>query len=156
MLCQPCAFAESFGSCGVIYLRPFIPALRLQRIDTILTGHQVGEASTNSFTHIPLFMFNVQRDNRFSCLQKVQDQQFHEIGLALTGVAQYQDVGRGFILISLVEIHHDVGPVLILTDVETIGICFAAVVERIEICHGAGREYSLELLSEGIVACGIR
>ena len=155
MLCQPGALSERLRRTDIIGFTAVIPAFRFQHIDMVDAGHEVDEAAFYSIAHFPLFVFDVQCDHRFSRLKEIQDKQFHEVGLTLTGVAKDEDVGRGLVLISLVEVHHDIGAILILADIEAAGICFAAVVEGIQIGHRACRQHSFELLTEGIVACGV-
>ena len=92
---------------------------------------------------------------RLAGLQQVQDQQLHEVGFALTGVAQDQDVGGGLILVPLVEVHQNVAAVFVFANVEALGVQFAGVVEGIEICHAGGGQHPFKLDAEGIVTAGI-
>ena len=99
-------------------------------------------------------MLGIQRDNGFAGLQQIEDQKLHQIGLALTGVAEYEDIGGGLVLVALVEVDKDIATILVFPNVEAFGIRFTAVIEGIEVCHGVGRQDSLKLRSEGIVAHG--
>ena len=59
-------------------------------------------------------MLHVQRDHRLARLEEVEQEQLEQIALALAGVAQDQDVGRGLIVIPFIKIYKDIGPVLVL------------------------------------------
>ena len=95
-------------------------------------------------------MLHIQCDDRFSCFQKVEQKQFHEVALALTGVAENQHVGRGFIFVALVEIDHNIAAVLVLPDVEALTVCFAGIVEWEQICDRAGWQDTLILRAESV------
>ena len=100
-------------------------------------------------------MFGVQADDGFAGLQQIQDQQLHQVGLALAGVAQDQDVGGGLVLVPLVEVHQNVAAVFVFADVEAFGVQLARVVEGIEIRHAGGGQHSFKLDAECVVAAGI-
>ena len=99
-------------------------------------------------------MLGIQRDNGFARFQQVEDQELHQIGFALAGVAENEDIGRGLVLIALIEVHEDVAAVLVPPNIEALCVRFTAVVEGIEIGHRACREDTLELLAEGVVSHG--
>ena len=92
MLCQQGAFSEGFRGGCIVRVAAVVPAFRLQHIDDVLTRHKVGKAATHSLAHFLLLMLGIQRDNGFAGLQQVQDEQLHEVGFALTGVAENQHV----------------------------------------------------------------
>ena len=69
-------------------------------------------------------MLNIQRDNVFPSLTAVDHQELHKIGLALAGVAEDEDIGRGLVLVALVEVREDVAAVSVLADVEAMRIGF--------------------------------
>ena len=154
MLRQQGAFSEGFR-CGLIFgVTAVIPTLRLQHIDDVLTGHEVGKAAAHGLAHFLLLMLGIQRDNGFARLQQIEDEELHQIAFALAGVTENEDVGGGLILVTLVEVHEDIAAVLVPSDIEALCVRFTAVVEGIEICHGVGREHTFKLCSEGIVAHG--
>ena len=97
-------------------------------------------------------MLGIQRDNGFAGLQQVQDEQLHEVGFSLTGVAEDKDIGGGLILVTLVEVHEDVAAILVPSDIEALCVRFTAVIEGVEICYRACRQDTLELRSKGIVS----
>ena len=99
-------------------------------------------------------MLGIQCDNGLSGLQQIEDQELHQIGFALAGVAENEDVGGGLVLIALVEVHEDVAAVLVPSNIEALCVRFTAVVEGIKIRHRACREDTLELLAEGVVSYG--
>ena len=155
MLRQKGAFAKGLRRIGGIGVSAVIPALGLQHIDDILPGHQVCEAATHRLAHLLLFVFGIQRYDGLTGLQQVQDQQLHQVGLALAGVAQDQDVGGGLVLVPLVKVHQNVAAVFVFADVEALGIQLAGVVEGIEIRHAGGGQHSFKLDAECVVAAGI-
>ena len=155
MLGQQGAFAKGLRRISGIGVAAIVPALGFQHIDDVLSGHKICKAAAHRFAHFLLFVFGIQRDDGLAGLQQVQDEQLHEVGFALTGVAQDQDVGRGFVLIPLVEVHQNVAAVFVFADVEALGVQLAGVVEGIEIRHAGGRQHSFKLDAEGIVTAGI-
>ena len=152
VLCQQGAFSECFRCCRIVRVAAIIPAFRLQHIDDVLTRHKVGKAAADSFAHFLLLMLGIQRDNGFAGLQQVQDEQLHEVGFALTGVAEDKDIGGGLVLVALIEVHEDVAAILVPSDIEALCVRFTAVIEGVEICYRACRQDTLELRSEGIVS----
>ena len=154
VLCQQGAFAEGLRRVGGVGIAAIIPALGFQDIDHILSGHKVSEAAADCFAHFLLLMLCVQRDHGLAGFQKVQNQKLHEVALALTGVAKDEDISRGLVLISLIEVYQNVAAVFVFADIEALAVQLAGVVEGIQVRHGACRQYTLELCAEGIVATG--
>ena len=152
VLAQACGFAERLGGVGVLRIAALVPALGLQRIDAVHAAHQIHEAATDPLAHILLFMLHIQRYNGLSCLQKIEQEQFEQIALALAGVTQDQDAGGSFVVVPLIEIHQNVGAVLVLANIKAVGICLSAVVERVQVSHRACREDSFKLLTEVVPA----
>ena len=155
VLGQQGAFAKGFRRIGGVGVSAVIPALGFQHIDDILPGHQVCKAAAHRLAHLLLFMFGVQTDDGLAGLQQIQDQQLHQVGLALAGVAQDQDVGGSLVLVPLVEVHQNVAAVFVFADVEALGVQLARVVEGIEIRHAGGGQHSFKLDAECVVAAGI-
>ena len=77
--------------------------------------------------------FGIEADDPLAGLSEIREDELEEITLALTGVAEDEDVGCGLIFGSAVEVHEDVRAVLISADIQTVGIGLAGEVERIEI-----------------------
>ena len=75
-----------------------------------------------------MLVLNVQRDNVFTSLTAVDHQELHKIGLALTGIAEYENIRRGLVLIALVEVREDVAAVSVLADVEAVRVGFTRVI----------------------------
>ncbi len=73
-------------------------------------------------------MLNVQRDNVFARLAAIDHEELHKIGLALTGVAEDEDICRGLILVALVEVGEDVAAVSVLADVKAVGIRLTGII----------------------------
>ena len=152
MLAQPGGFAERLRRIPVLRAAAVIPALGLQGIDAVHAAHQIQEAAAHCLTHILLFVFHIQGDHGLARLEEVEQEQLEQIALALAGVAQDEDAGRGLVLISLVKVHQDIGTVLVLADVKPPGIGLAGVVEGVQIGHRAGRQHTLKLWAEHIMA----
>ena len=97
-------------------------------------------------------MLHIQRNDRFPSFQKVEQKQLHKIALALTAVAENENVGGGLIVIPLIKIYEDIGPVLVLADVESVRIGLARIIEGIQVGHRAGRKDPFKLGAEGVAA----
>ena len=154
MLRQQSAFAEGFRCCLIVRVTAVIPAFGLQGVDDVLPGHEISKAAAHGLAHFLLLMLGIQRDNGFPGLQQIEDEQFHEIALTLAGVAENENVGRGLILIALIEVHKDVAAVFVLSDIETLCVRFAGIIEGVQIRHTGCREDTLELLTESVVSHG--
>ena len=80
-------------------------------------------------------MLGIQRNNGFARFQQVEDEELHQIGFTLTGVAENENIGGCFILIPLIKVYKDVAAVLVPSNIKSHCIGFAAVIERIKICY---------------------
>lgn len=157
VLGQHGAFAEGLGRLQVRRLQqilPRVPALRLQHVDAVLTGHEIDEIPAERRAELPLFMLGVQRNHGLSGFQEIDDQVLHQMGFALARVTQDQDVAGGLVRIALVEVHEDVRSVVILADVKAPAVGFAAVIERIEVGHRRGGQDALKEGAEDVVSAG--
>ena len=96
-------------------------------------------------------MLHIQRNDQFSCFQKVEQKQFHEVALALTGVAEDENVGRCLIFVALVEVHHNVAAIFVLSDVKAFSVRFTGIVEWEQICDRACWQDALILCAKGVV-----
>ena len=72
----------------------------------------------------------------------------------MAAISENEDVGGRFVLGSSVEVYEDIRAVFISSDIESVGIGLARIIEGIEVCHRACRQHSLELRSELIEAHG--
>ena len=154
VLGQQRVFVEGLRRIVGIGVSAVVPALGFQDIDEVVSGHEVGKTTTHRLAHLLLLMFGIQGDDRFARLQQIEDEQLHEIGLALAGVAQDQDVGGGFVFVSLIEVHQNVAAVFVFADVEALGVQLAGVVERVQVGHGTGWQHPFKLDSEDVVTTG--
>ena len=98
--------------------------------------------------------FGIEADDPLARFTEIGEDELEKITLALTGVAEDEDVGCGLIFGSAVEVHEDVRAVLISADIQTVGIGLAGEVEGIEIGNAGGRQYALVLCAELIEAHG--
>ena len=73
-------------------------------------------------------MLNVQRDDILARLTAVDHQELHKIRLALTGIAEDEDICGCLVLVALVEVREDVAAVSVLADVEAVGIGLTGVI----------------------------
>ncbi|MPN14649.1 hypothetical protein SDC9_161976 [bioreactor metagenome] len=131
-----------------------IPCLGLQRVDHILAAHEIDEAPIEVFREIHVLMLRVEANHALSGFQNVAEDELEKIAFALSAVSEDQDVGIGFVIVTLIEIHDDVGAKLVPSKIKAVGIGFTAVVKGIEICHRAGRQDSFKLRSKHIPAAG--
>ena len=97
-------------------------------------------------------MLGVKTDNRFSRHPSVGQNQFEQIGFALTGVAENENIGIGFVIGTLIKVRYDVGTEFILAEIKAIFVCFAGVVERKQVCDCRCRKDTLILRAEDIIA----
>ena len=104
------------------------PALWFKHVDDVLPAHEVDETAVQRGAEFALFMFNVQRDNVFTSLTAVYHQQLHKIGLALTGIAEDEDICGCLVLVALVEVREDVAAVSVLADVEAVRVGFTGII----------------------------
>ena len=153
VLAQPCGLAEGFRGVLIVAAAPVIPAFRLQKIDVELAAHHIHEAAAHGFTEILLLMLHIQGNHGFARLKEIEQEQLEQVALALAGIAQDQDAGRGLVIVPLIKIHEDVGAILVLADIKAVGVRFAAVVEGIQVGHRAGGQDPFKLGAEHIVAC---
>ena len=73
-------------------------------------------------------MLNIQRDNVFPSLAAVDHQKLHKIRLALTGIAEDEDICGCLVLVALVEVREDVAAVSVLADVEAVRVGFTGII----------------------------
>ena len=135
MLTQPGGFAERLRRIFVYRAAAVVPALGFQWIDAVHAAHQIHEAAAYGFAQFLLFVLHIQRDCGFARLEEVEQEQFEKIGFALAGVAQNQNVGRGLVLVPFVKVHQNICSVLVLANVEPVGIGFTTVIKWIQVGH---------------------
>ena len=150
MLRQPGRLPEGFRRVHVVWVRVGVPAAGFQQIDLIRSLDDVRKAPTERLAQLPLLMLHIQRNDRFACFQEVEQKQFHEVALALTGVAENENIGRGLVLVALVEIDNNVAAVFVFPDVKAFSVRFTGIVEWEQICDRAGWQNALVLRTKGV------
>ena len=150
MLRQPGGLPERFGRVHIIWVCIGVPAAGFQQIDFICSLDDVRKAAAERLTQLPLLVLHIQCNDRFPSFQKVEQKQLHKIALALTGVAENQHVGRGFIFVALVEIDNNVAAVLVFPDVKAFSVRFTGIVEWEQICDRACWQDALILCAKGV------
>ena len=93
MLRQPGGLPERFGRVHVVWISVGVPASGFQQIDFVRSLDDIREAAAERLTQLPLLMLHVQRDDRFSRFQEVEQKQLHKIRFSLTGVSENEDIG---------------------------------------------------------------
>ena len=152
VLGQPRHLLERFRRGGVDIFDAVRPRFRLQGVDRVLAAHEVDIAAAQSITEFLILGLRVQADDRLARLSDVGQDQLEQIALALTAVAEDQDVACGLILGAAVEVHEDIRAVLVPSDIQSLGIGLAREVKRVEVRHtGCGKD-SFILRSELIVS----
>ena len=116
VLAQAGYFLESVRGSQIHFLCSVRPCFRLQRIDGVLTGHKVNIAAAQSLAQFLILTFGIKANNTLAGLPDVGQNQLEQIALALTGIAQDQDVGCGLIFRAAVEVHEDIGAILMSFD----------------------------------------
>ena len=66
--------------------------------------------------------FGIEAEDRFACLTLIAQQKFHQVGLALTAVAEDKNIAVCLILGTLIKVHKHVAAVLISADIEAVFI----------------------------------
>ena len=153
MLTDPSASAEGFRGIRILH-RLAGPDLWFQNIDHVLPVQKIQTAAAVVFCQFSVFSLGIQNQHPLSCLAEIGQQQLHQVGFSLTGVAQDQDVAVGFVVGPAIQIYQNIGTVLIPTDIEALGVCLSGEVERKHIPNGAGRKYPFKLTSETVTSKG--
>ena len=153
MLTDPSASAEGFRGIRVFH-RLAGPDLWFQNIDHVLPVQKVQTAAAVMNRQLPILTLRVHDQHPFPGLPEIGQQQLHQVGLALAGVAQDQDIAVGFVIPPTVQVYQNVGAVLVPPDIEALGIGLTGEVEGEHISHRAGRQHTLELTAEAVPAKG--
>lgn len=151
VLGQPRNLLEGFRCCRVDVFNAVRPCFRFQGVDRVLSAHEVNIAPAQGVAEFLILGLGVQTDDCLAGLADVGQDQLEQIALALTAVAEDQDVARSLVLRAAVEVHEDVRAVFISPDIQSLGIGLAGEVERIEVCHAGCRKDSFILRAELIV-----
>ena len=152
MLGQPRDLLERLRRGGVDILDAVRPCLRLEGVDRVLAAHEVDIAAAQGIAEFLILGLGVQADDRLARLSDIGQNQLEQIALALAAVTEDQDVAGGLVLGAAVKIHEDVRTVLVPPNIQSLGIGFAAEVERIEVRHAGCGKHPFILRSELIVS----
>ena len=139
MLREPGRLPEGHGSVLVILKRIICPGFGFQRVDNVVPGHDIDVAAAKGIAELFVLRFRVKAYDTFSGLTDVGQQEFHQIALALAGVAQNKDIGICFVLRPMIKVHNHIAAELVLPDIQPMGIRLAAEVDGIQIRYGVGR-----------------
>ena len=93
VLGQPCGLTEGGGGVHVLRAAAVVPTFGFQRVDPVLSTHQIQEAPAHRLAHILLLMLHIQADGGFPGLQQIEEQELHQVTFSLAGVTQNEDVG---------------------------------------------------------------
>ena len=93
-------------------------------------------------------MLRVKTDNRFSRHTGVGQNQLEQIGFALSGVAENENISIGFVIASAVKVDNDVCAIFVFSEIESVRIGFARIVEGITVGDSGCRKYPFKLGSE--------
>ena len=93
VLGQPCGLTEGGGGVHVLRAAAGVPTFGFQRVDPVLSTHQIQEAAAHRLAHILLLMLHIQADGGFPGLQQIEEQELHQVTFSLAGVTQNEDVG---------------------------------------------------------------
>ena len=102
-----------------------IPSFWLQWIDHCLSPRTIYIRTAEILRQFPVFVLRVQKQNFLSRLQRVDDQQAQQMALALPAVAQDEDAAVGSPSRAPVEVDDNIAAVLVPSQQEATGICFA-------------------------------
>ena len=102
-----------------------IPSFRLQRIDHCLSSRAIHVHAAEIPRQLPVFVLRIQKQNFLSRFQRVDDQQAQQMALALPAVAQDEDAAVGSVARAPVEVDDNIAAVLVPSQQEATGICFA-------------------------------
>ncbi|MPM17547.1 hypothetical protein SDC9_63943 [bioreactor metagenome] len=147
------ALPEGLRSVPVAGAAALVPGLGFQRIDHILSAHEIDEAAAEVFGEFDILMLGIKANHVFSRFEDIAEDELQKIALALAAVAEDENIGVGLVIIALVKIRDDVAPKFIPPEVKAVSVRFPAVVEGIQVGNGAGRQYAFELVAEDVVSC---
>ena len=156
MLTQPRPLAKRRGRIFIVsLLAVHVPYLGFQRVDDVLPAHEVDEAAAKVPGKVDQLMLWIETDHALSGFDDIGQQELEQIALALAGIAENEDAAVGLVLGAAVKIDDDVGAVAILSDVESVRIGLAGVVERVQIRNSRRGQDALVLAAKHVPASGI-
>ena len=108
MLTEPCDLFEGFGCSSVDILNTVCPCLGFEGIDGVFAGHKVDIAAAEGIAQILVLRFGIEADDSFARLTNVGENEFQKITLALTGIAENEDIACGLVLGTAVKIDQNI------------------------------------------------
>ena len=135
-----------------IVLSIHIPPLGLQEVDAVLPAHEVCVTAAQLVAEPGQLLLRVQADHRLAALQQVADEQLEQVAFALARVAQDEHAGVGLVRCAAVQIQQDIRTIVVIADVEPMGIAAAGVVDGVQVGGGAGGQHPLKLGAQGVAA----
>ena len=140
------------GFTVVVLFNPITPRPRLQRVDDILSVHQLQIAAVQIFGKFPILSLRIQSSDCLATFPKVGQQQLEQIGLTLPAVADEEGAAVGAVVRPPIKIHQDMRPIFVPTQAEAMGIGLARIAQRVQICGGGGGQHPFILQPEHITA----
>ena len=118
----------------------------------MLARKKINIAAAEGRAELLIFRFRVQTYDCLTGLPDVCEQQLQKVALALTGVAENEDVGGRLVLGTAVEVYQHIAPELVPSDIQSLRIRFAGEVERVQIGRAGRGQHPLILRAELICA----
>ena len=109
----------------VIRLAAIVPVPGLQQIDADPAAEQIHKAAPQVAAQLLHLMLRIQGDNGLAGLQHIAQQELQKVALALPAVAQDQGAGVGLVAGSPIQVHNDIGTILLVAQIEAAGIRLA-------------------------------
>ena len=116
---------EGGGRVRVIRLAAIVPVPGLQQIDADPAAEQIHETARQVAAQLLHLMLRVQGDNRLAGLQHITQQELQQITFPLPAIAQDQGAGVGLVAGPPIQIHDDIGTILLVAQVEAAGVRLA-------------------------------
>lgn len=113
-------------------------------------GHEVDEAAAEVVGQILVLHFGIEANHIHAGLPQIAEDEIEQTALALTDVAEDQNVG--LVVSSLIEIHQRI--VAEPPCIKAVSIRLSGIVEGIEVRHTGDRENTLELVTKHIEGAG--
>ena len=82
-----------------------------------MTRHKINIASAEGIAQILVLGFGIETDDALTRFTDIGEDEFQKITLALTAVAENEDIACSLILGSAVEVHKDIRAVFVTPDI---------------------------------------
>ena len=116
---------EGGGRVRVIRLTAIVPVPGLQQIDADPAAEQIHKAAPQVAAQLLHLMLRVQGEDGLAGLQHVAQQKLQQVALALSAIAQDQGAGVSLVAGSPIQVHDDIGTILLVAQIEAAGIRLA-------------------------------